>query len=311
MSTVDLGGERGERASERKLVRNLSAARNNSRPARRPRRRRALMSEDARRARRTSPWSFFLFVLVLSLPFYVLGWAGGRLPIATFLPLSALMAFIPMTAALVLVYRQCGAGGAKDFLARALDYRRIKDVRWVLAAVLLMPMVFLLEYGVLRIAGRALPDVQFFPAAEIVAFAFMFVVGAIGEELGWQGFACAQLEQGRSALEAALAIGVIWALWHVIPFAEMGRGAPWIIWQCFGAVALRVLIVWLFVNAGHSVFIAVLFHAMINMPWGVITTFESYFDPFWQLVILTLIAATVVALWGSSLARFRYPRDHT
>jgi membrane protease YdiL (CAAX protease family) len=257
-----------------------------------------------------SSWFFFLLVILISIPFYVLGAAGGRLPIATFLPLSAIMAFVPMLAALILVYWGSGVSGAKTFLSRALDYRRIKGVRWVLTALLIMPIVFLLAYGLFRFEARAPPDAKLFPIAEIVAFALMFFVGAIGEELGWQGYAYAGLKNGRSALNAGLILGVIWALWHVIPFAEMGRSVDWIIWQCLGAIALRVIIVWLFVNAGQSVFIAVLFHAMINMPWGVFTTFEPYFDPFVLFVILALIAGIVAALWGpSTLARFRYVRD--
>lgn len=250
---------------------------------------------------------FFLLVMLLSIPFYVLGATGNRLPIATFLPISALMAFIPMIAALILVYRQGGLGSAKEFLGRALDYRRIEGVAWVVAALLLMPIMALLVYGVLRGEGSALPDAQFFPVAEIVAFSLMLFLGAVGEELGWQGYAYPALKQGRSALNAALIIGTIWALWHVIPYVQLGRSADWIAWQCLGAVALRVIIVWLFVNAGQSVFVAVLFHTMINMPWGLIQNYESYYDPFVMFVILALAAAIIVALWGSStLARFRH-----
>jgi hypothetical protein len=89
----------------------------------------------------------------------------------------------------------------------------------------------------------------------------------------------------------------------------MGRSIDWIIWQCLGAIALRVIIVWLFVNTGQSVCIAVIFHTMINMPWGVFPNFESYFNPLVLFVILTLVALTVAALWGpSTLARFKYAR---
>ena len=245
-----------------------------------------------------SPWFYFLLVFTLSIPFYILGAAGGRLPVATFLPMSALMAFLPAVAALGLVYREQGAGGAKAFLGRALDYRRIKGLGWVLAVLLLMPFVFVIAYGVLKLEGRVLPDLHVFSIARIIAFTFMFFFGAIGEELGWQGYAFTGLKNGRSALAAALIIGMMWALWHVIPFAEMGRSVDWIVWQCLGAIAMRIIIVWLCVNTGQSVFIAVLFHMMINMPWGIFTTFESYFDPFVVFVILVLVAGIVVVLWS-------------
>jgi len=139
----------------------------------------------------------------------------------------------------------------------------------------------------------------------------MFFVGAIGEELGWQGYAYARVKTARSALSAALILGAVWGLWHVIPFIEMGRSVDWTLWQCLGAVAMRIIIVWLFENAGQSVFVAALFHTMINSPWGVFTEFETYFDPLVLFVILALVAVMVVALWGpSTLARFRPARKH-
>ena len=49
-----------------------------------------------------------------------------------------------------------------------------------------MPLVFVLEYGVLRLSGAA-PLGAPFPIATILAFFVMFFVGAVGEELGWQG----------------------------------------------------------------------------------------------------------------------------
>jgi uncharacterized protein len=256
-----------------------------------------------------SPWLFFLLVFLLSIPFYVLGAAGGRLPIATFLPVSALMAFIPMIAALVIVFRQSSGDGAKEFLGRAFDYRRIKGVGWILATLLLMPLVLILEYGVHSFSGTALPDAQLFSIAEGLAFFLMFFVGAIGEELGWQGYAFAGLRERWSALGAALILGAIWALWHVIPYAEMGRGADWIIWQCLSTIALRVILVWLFVNAGQSVFIAVLFHTMINIAWGLFPSYGSYYDPFVMFVILALVAGATVAVWGAAtLANFEHAR---
>jgi uncharacterized protein len=268
----------------------------------------ASQTKQARASYLASPWFFFLLVILLSIPFYAFGLAGKRLPIATFLPMNALMAFVPMIAALVLIYHESSAAGARALLSRAFDFRRIKGARWVLAALLIMPIVFALAYGVLRIEGRALPEVQLFPLMEIVGFALMFFVSAVGEELGWQGYAYARVKTARgSALSSALIIGAVWGLWHVIPFAEMGRSVDWIVWQCLGAVAMRIIIVWLFENAGQSVFIAVLFHTMINSPWGVVMAFEPYFDPFVMFAILAAVAGILVALWGpSTLARFRF-----
>jgi len=257
------------------------------------------------------PWAFFLLLLLLSVPFWWFGAYGGRLPFANFLPVSALMTVVPMIAALVLVHRESGATGSAAFLRQALDFGTIKGVGWILAALLLMPAVFVLQYGVLRVSGAALADPQFFPIAEILAFFLMFFVGAIGEELGWQGYAFARLRDRWSALATGLILGVVWALWHVIPFAEMGRSGDWIVWHCLSTVAMRVIIVWLFVNTGQSVFVAVLFHTMSNMPYGVLSNYGSYYDPLVAFLILVTVVGMIAVLWESrSLSRLRW-RRHT
>ena len=102
-------------------------------------------------------------------------------------------------------------------LKRALDFRRLRGAGWFLTALLFMPAVCVPEFGVLRFAGSAAPTPQIAPGA--VAFFFLaFFVGAIGEELGWQGYAYPGLRTRQSAFGAALVLGAVWALWHVIPF---------------------------------------------------------------------------------------------
>lgn len=243
-----------------------------------------------------SPWVFFLLVSFLSMPFYLLGAAGGRLPVLSILPSGALMAFTPMIAALILVYRASGMVGAMALLKRAFDFSQVHGVRWYLAALLIMPIVGVMEYGVLRLTGAIRPAMQIAPG-ETLSFFLIFLAGAIGEELGWQGYAYSALTARWTPLEAAVLLGVFWALWHVIPFVEMGRSADWIFWHCLSTVALRVIIVWLFVSAGNSVFIAVLFHTMVNVSWTLFPNHGSHYDPFIAFVILTLATGLIVALW--------------
>ena len=169
-----------------------------------------------------SPSIFFLLVFILSVPFYLLGAVGGRLPGLPILPTSALMTFAPMTGALILVYRHRGAEGVVALLKRLLDFSRPRGVGWYLTALLFMPAVCVLEFGVLHLTGGALP-LPHIALGEALVFFLAFFIGAIGEELGWQGYAYPGLRTRRRALGAALVLGVIWALWHVIPFVQLGR----------------------------------------------------------------------------------------
>ena len=252
-----------------------------------------------------SPSTFFLLVFAFSVPFYLLGAVGGRLPGLPILPASALMAFVPMIAMLILVYRQRDAYGALALLKSAFDVRRLHGAGWTLTALLFMPAVCVLEFAVLRLSGSAVPFPQIAPGEALFLF-LAFFAGAIGEELGWQGYVYPGLRSRQSAVRAALALGVVWALWHVIPFVQLGRSADWIVWHGLSTVALRIIIVWLFENTGKSVFIAVLFHTMINVSWALFPNAGSFYDPFIAFVILALAAGIIVLLWGSTtLARFR------
>jgi membrane protease YdiL (CAAX protease family) len=255
---------------------------------------------------RKSPWLFLLFVFALSIPFWLIGafvepYLPKDRPIN--LPFSSLMAFSPVIVALFLVYRENGKTGAWELLRRSFDYRRIKGAIWYLAAFLIMPAVIGLGYVWMRLSGAALPEPQL-NVLMVPAFFVMFFVAAVGEELGWTGYALEPLQERWGALAAALILGMVWATWHIVPFAQLHHGAAWIFWQCVATVAARVLIVWLYFNAGRSVFAAIVFHTMLNVSEFSFPNNGSHFDPFYAAVILGIAAATVTLLSGAqSLAR--------
>ncbi len=249
---------------------------------------------------------FILLVVILSAPFYLLGAGGGRLTGLPILPTSALMTFVPMTAALILIYRHRGAEGIVKLLEHTLDFRRPRGAGWYLTALLFVPVVCILEFAVLRLTGSGPPLPQI-AVGQAMFFFVAFFIGAIGEELGWQGYVYPALRTRWNALGAAVIVGVVWALWHVIPFAQLGRGGGWIFWHSLSAVALRIIIVWLFANTGGSVLVAVLFHTMINVSWALFPTAGSYYDPLVTFVILAFAAGTIILLYGpDTLARFRW-----
>ncbi len=72
---------------------------------------------------------FFLLVFALSLPFWLAG-AWTTLQLLPGLPVSAVMAFCPATAALMLVYRKDKAAGVTALLKRSFDYERITAKVW-------------------------------------------------------------------------------------------------------------------------------------------------------------------------------------
>ncbi len=238
----------------------------------------------------SSVWWFFALVLILSLPFYALGMTGAALPFAPALPISAMMAVVPIIAALGLVWRQDGRTAARILFASAFSVRTIPNAWWPVVAVCFMPVAFALTAACVWLSGAPLPSLNFLSASAIISAFALFFLGAVGEELGWQGYAYPRLSKRYSALAAAVIIGVFWALWHVIPFALMGRSVGWIIWHSLAMVLMRIVIVWLYVSAGQSILIAVLFHVMSNSVWGTFSDFDPYYNPMFMCYLIAPVA---------------------
>jgi uncharacterized protein len=171
--------------------------------------------------------------------------------------------FMPTLAALILVVRDAGMPGAKALLARVLDWGTIKRKRWLLVILLLPPAHAVLTLLVMRAAG--LPVSAHWELTPSLAFALpAFLVAAAGEEIGYTGYATGLLQQRYSALVSALIIGVPWALWHLPSMIQVGQAPGLIAWGLLATVAFRVIYVWLFNQAGGSLFAIMVFHAMAN-----------------------------------------------
>jgi membrane protease YdiL (CAAX protease family) len=245
---------------------------------------------------RRSPLKFFLLVFVLSIPLWLIG-AVIPLELLPGLPVGTLNVFCPLIAASILVYREDKASGVTELLKRSFDYRRTQAKVWYVPTVLLMPGISVLAYGVMRLLRLPLPAPQFPGVAALVLFLVSFVA-ALGEELGWSGYAIDPLQDRWNALQASIFLGLVGATWHIIPLLQVDRSPTWIAWQCLNMVALRVLQVWLYNNMGKSVFAAALFHVMVNVSWQLFPNYGSHYDPRITGLISTFVAVIVTVVWG-------------
>ncbi|GAB3642644.1 hypothetical protein GCM10027423_32800 [Spirosoma arcticum] len=216
------------------------------------------------------------------------------------------MAFCPLIAAIILVYRKQTGQGVKELLSLTFDFKKIKDKRWYLPIVCLMPVIAVLSYGYMELTDAQIPESQT-PVLSILIFFGIYFIGAIGEEIGWSGYAIDPLQSRYGALKASVILGGFWAIWHVIPWSQTHQTPVWTVWQSVSTVLLRVVMVWLFNNTGKSVFGMILFHAMLNISPYLIPNQGGHFDPFVTCILLIVTVAVIVFGWGSkTLARYRY-----
>jgi membrane protease YdiL (CAAX protease family) len=242
----------------------------------------------------TSVFAFFALVFALSIPFWVLG-AVYPIELLPGLPVSALGAFTPALAAAILVYQRGRLPAVRQLLGRSFDFKRIRNKAWYLVIILVNPAVAVLAYGIMRALGRSLPNPSGLTPAVLLLFVSFFVA-ALGEEIGWTGYATGTLQRHWGTLAAGLGLGLVWAAWHFVPLVQAHRSLQWIAWWSLGTISSRVIMVWLYVHAGESVFAAALFHAMINLCWQLFPVNGSFYDPQISGLITLGLAMAILAV---------------
>jgi uncharacterized protein len=182
-------------------------------------------------------------------------------------PAQALGVLGPLVAAVVLTAREGGRAGLRSLLGRIVRWR-VAPV-WY-GVVLLGPVLLYLASMALEVilGGRppgpgaligALPMV-------LVYAAYMAVFVAIGEEVGWRGYALPALQARYGALVSSVILGTMWALWHLPLFFNPDlfySNLPFVL-QLALQVPLAILFTWVFNSTGGSVLLAILLHATIN-----------------------------------------------
>ncbi|MEO8882065.1 MAG: hypothetical protein ABI377_01390 [Devosia sp.] len=141
--------------------------------------------------RRSTPL-FFILVFALSMPFLVLQGLTG-IELLPGLPLASLVVVVPATVAVVLMFRSRGMRSLARLFARCVDAGRTKSLTWYFLAVLLPSAVAVLSLWILRWSGAAVPE-RSLPFLSNIALFAVFLLAALGEELGLMGYAYDPLE---------------------------------------------------------------------------------------------------------------------
>jgi membrane protease YdiL (CAAX protease family) len=247
---------------------------------------------------------FFLLVFALAVPFWLVGMAIDVQPLPG-LPIAAAMFVCPALAALILTYRERGRTGVVAFLARSFDGGQIPK-RWYFTLVLLMPGVTVVSFALERWTGVPVPIPHIAVLSALVLF-LVFMVGALGEELGWSGYALDRLQARWSALQSALLLGGLWAIWHWVAIAQAHRAPVWIAWWSLGAVSMRIIMVWVYNRTGRNVFGVALLHAMSNVCWQLFPIQGSFFDPRLNGLVLSVVALAAIVVTRGTLSLARVP----
>jgi uncharacterized protein len=237
-----------------------------------------MMNNDLRGLRRFCVW-----LVLCTLPFYFLDLIVGSLSELTraSLPAAALMAVVPAVAALAATARS----GEWGELRIGLRLPRGPVLSW-LVAVAAMPSIVFAASGY-----RGFEN----PGWTILMLSVVFLAGAAAEELGWTGFVLPRLRRVVGELWAAVGIGAVWALWHIVPYAQTGYTAAEIVGHCLFSIAFRVVLVRIATAANDSVWPPVVGHAVYNIAWSISPNAGLDYDP-WAAAALTATLAACLYL---------------
>ncbi|MFC6726852.1 CPBP family intramembrane glutamic endopeptidase, partial [Halobium palmae] len=138
----------------------------------------------------------------------------------------------------------------------------------------------------------------------LVSFATILFVGGGNEEPGWRGLALPKLQELYAPVPATLALGVVWAFWH-LPLLATGTAefhglatfveiAPTTAVRVLNIVGVAFVLTWIY-NATGSVLLAVLMHTGFNtanstlvpLPLEVVGAGDS----------TTILVVTTVTVW--------------
>ena len=141
------------------------------------------------------------------------------------------------------------------------------NIIWYVLAVAIYPLLKLI--GVL-LSIKLFPTQFELPVINLIAIIPLFLFSiifyaAIGEEIGWRGYALKKLQIKHNPFVASLFIAIVWSIWHIGYFVLVENYA---VQQLSGVVIFTILgaffTTWLFNKTKGNVLILILFHASIN-----------------------------------------------
>ena len=246
---------------------------------------------------------------VLWLPLVIL---QDRTPPALGLMLLILGSAMPSTMAIVLVARLHGRAEVWRLVRRLLMGR--VGIFWY-AAIVALAALMVFAVWVSTLFGAPAPVVVATIAGTLSIFLFSIFPGsAIGEELGWRGFALPRLQARHSALAASLIVGSAWGAYHFPLFLVGTPTRPLALFLPFAisGVIWSIFYTWMYNGTRGSLLVPVLLHATTNLPLSIVYAplGEHVLPAFLTFVAMLALAAVVlIARTGHATLSRTHPKQ--
>ena len=183
-------------------------------------------------------------------------------------PAVLLVAYSPALAAIAVTAVVDRGAGVRALLGQLLHWHAAPG--WYLLAAL-GPFALALAAAA-AVAGWAGAPAAWVVVPDLTGFLVLLgplIAGSLGEELGWRGFGQARLQRRAGALLAAVAIGVLWSVWHLwivlTPDGAAQVDAVDVAQTFVRLIATAVLYAWLYNASGGRLSVVLVAHAAHNL----------------------------------------------
>lgn len=244
-------------------------------------------------------------------------WAG-RYQVALYLVLAYLISWsiwplvlvnpdssplVPFGPGLAAVIVALVAGGRRELfdLLRQLGRWRVSP-GWYGVALVVPLSVAAAALGAAMMVGAPAPQWEPSDLVQVVGSLLVtIVIVGLFEELGWRGFLLPRLQQGQTALVAALVVGLVWLPWH-LPELVSDRGERPLAQFVIYVLAGSVIYAWLYNSTRASLPIVILIHAAFNSftKFFISELRGSHYEVAWWTLagLVALLAVAVVVYAG-------------
>ncbi len=212
-----------------------------------------------------------------------------------FIPIAILGSWSPnLVAFFVIAFILKKKGGVKELLRRWTMFK--VSPKWYLAAISPIAVSLLAALLYFMFDPQPAPATNFPGIPFLLGFLIIsLITGAMGEELGWRGFALPWLQTRFNALGSSLILGVIWGLWH-LPLWFTGMGWEETSFWLFSwvGIAMTVILTWMCNSTRGNMVLVTLFHMSYNFGMGMVS--EIWSIPLDRIILYSAVVFSAYML---------------
>jgi membrane protease YdiL (CAAX protease family) len=218
--------------------------------------------------------------------------------------------FAPSVVAFGLTALGEGAFGMRALLLHLFDWR--VAVRWYVLSISYPLIILVAAYVAHRVITGVWLPLSHPRWLAIVSSIVLSMPVRASEEIGWRGYALPRLSKEFGLRKASLALGPIWACWHLPLFFVPGMGSygqsvPMFVLEVTG---LSVAFAWLYGKTNGSLLPVILMHSAINEVFAILPRPKTSANPLAFSADLILWLITAIAWLMAAYFLARMPTSH-